>query len=271
MLFKNDPNERLAFICFAASLLLYIVPINIGGSVIAQSPESLPSSPAARGLPTIQIESHQDGQQVQVGELTIEGISSDNEEKRCRVYADVNDITPMRNVTAAGPNGRNDFSKWTFSYTDEYQLIKEGENELTAKISCFYGNSKNPVTPMSEWYTVNVTGVRTTSGGNTFASSAPSLPPLQGGVPSEDNIEKESADDSAENFQECLFEVEEGERFPTRLEVQDCIESSYSGIESGDNTPSGSADFDDDDENGATEGTSAADIEEEEDEEDSDE
>jgi hypothetical protein len=249
---------------------LYIVPINIGGSVIAQSPESLPSSPAARGLPTIQIESHQDGQQVQAGELTIKGVSSDNEEKRCRVYADVNDITPMRNVTAAGSNGRNDFSNWTFTYTDEYQLIKEGENELTAKISCFYGNGKNPVTPMSEWHTVNVTGVRTTSGGNTFASSAPSLPRLQGAAPSGDNIEKESADDSAENFQECLSQVEEGERFPTRLEVQDCIKSSYSGIKSSDNTPSGSADFDDD-ENGATEDTFAADTEEEEDEEDSDE
>ena len=53
------------------------------------------------------------------------------------MYADVNDVTPMRNVTAAGLNEKdNNFSQWTFTYTQDYQLIKLGENELTAKISC---------------------------------------------------------------------------------------------------------------------------------------
>ena len=31
----------------------------------------------------------------------------------------------------------NDFSQWTFTYTQDYQLIKLGANELTAKISCY--------------------------------------------------------------------------------------------------------------------------------------
>lgn len=46
--------------------------------------------------------------------------------------------------------------RWSFTYTEDYQLIKEGSNELTAKISCYAVN--NP-TPLSEWHTVNVTGV----------------------------------------------------------------------------------------------------------------
>ena len=71
------------------------------------------------------------------------------------MYADVNDVTPMKNVTTAGDSGI-DFSKRSFTYTQDYQLIKEGENELTTKISCYA--TGNP-TPLYEWHTVNVTGV----------------------------------------------------------------------------------------------------------------
>ena len=107
--------------------------------------------------PTIQITSHEDGKEVPVGELTIRGTSSDNEESNCQVYADVNDITPLQNATAAGPNGDDDYSQWIFTYTRGYQLITVGANELTAKISCF-GDSSATI-PMSEWHSVNVTGV----------------------------------------------------------------------------------------------------------------
>ena len=51
-----------------------------------------PSSNATdTGRPTIQITSHEDDQQVRPGELSIEGISSDDEDNDCKVFADVND------------------------------------------------------------------------------------------------------------------------------------------------------------------------------------
>jgi hypothetical protein len=163
----------------AIAISLTIMSVN-AISVIAQLP-SIPSFPAEEGdanqqpptadnpstaantsniqPPTISITSLEDGQEIPVGELMIEGTSSDNVESNCQVYADVNDVAPLQNATAAGPSGSDDdFSQWTFVYTEDYQLITEGANELTAKISCFNGN--NP-TPVSEWHSINVTGVAT--------------------------------------------------------------------------------------------------------------
>ena len=113
--------------------------------------------PTTIPTPTIQITSHEDGKKVPAGELTIRGTSSDNEESNCQVYADVNDIAPLQNATAAGPSGDDDYSQWVFTYTQSYQLITVGANELTAKISCLDGGGAT--IPMSEWYSVNVTGV----------------------------------------------------------------------------------------------------------------
>jgi hypothetical protein len=141
-----------------------------------QSQPPQPATPAATNTPppTIQITSHQDGSQVPVGELTIQGTSSDNQESNCQVYADVNDIAPLQNATAAGVNGGDDYSQWIFTYTQDYQLITHGANELTAKISCFDDGGGNITTiPLSEWDSVNVTGV---AGGATATLTTTIIP-----------------------------------------------------------------------------------------------
>jgi hypothetical protein len=199
-----DPYSRLLIIGFVLLTLSSVFSIYATSPIVAQTPETS-SSPQATGLPTIQITTPQDGQQVPPGELSIQGISSDDEQTDCQVYADVNDITPMRNVTAAGDSEEdNDFSKWTFKYTQDYQLIKQAENELTAKISCSdngdFDLNPFPTTgaqttssssPLSEWHTVNVTAVQ---GAAAVPSSSPSLSDTEE-IDETDNDEEESGDD----------------------------------------------------------------------------
>jgi hypothetical protein len=122
----------------------------------------------------VKITSPKQNQEIPVGQLTISGISSDNPTTDCQVSVDVNDIKPLQNATATGPGGVSDYSTWKFTYTEAYQLIKEGLNELTSKLTCI-SNSHN----MTKYYSVNVTGVSPTqSGGNDIA---PSLVPTPSG------------------------------------------------------------------------------------------
>ena len=92
-------------------------------------------------------------QQVPAGELTISGISTDNATTDCTVYADWNDQKPFQKAIATGLGGENDYSTWTFTYTQNYHLISNGTNNLTSKISCL----SNP-TNVTKWNSVNVIG-----------------------------------------------------------------------------------------------------------------
>jgi hypothetical protein len=91
--------------------------------------------------------------QVPVGQLTISGISTDNATSDCTVYADLNNLKPFQKAIATGPGGVDDYSRWNYTYTNNYHLITNGTNELTAKLSCI-SNPSN----ITKWNSVNVTG-----------------------------------------------------------------------------------------------------------------
>jgi hypothetical protein len=106
---------------------------------------------------SVKITSPKTNQTVPIGQLTIEGISSDTPSTNCRVDVDWNDAKPMQNVTARGPGGPNDYSNWTFTYTHNYHLIMAGVNELTSKITCNH-DSAAVGNLTTKYYSINITG-----------------------------------------------------------------------------------------------------------------
>ncbi|HET8793420.1 MAG TPA: hypothetical protein VFM31_06485 [Nitrososphaeraceae archaeon] len=113
---------------------------------------------------SVKITSPPQNKQVPIGQLTVSGISSDNQEKNCIVFIDWNDLKPFQPVRAAGPGGIDDFSEWIYTFDSKYHEIVEGINELTSKITCLNENK-----PLTKWYSINVTG---------YALDGKSLPSL---------------------------------------------------------------------------------------------
>src|ERR687895_27976 len=111
----------------------------------------------------IKITSPSTGQQVPTGELTISGISTDNITTDCTVYADINNTKPFQKAVATGPGGLDDYSTWTFTYTDDYHLITNGTNDLTSKLSCVGDDSNVGTANLTKSYSVNVIGVTESS------------------------------------------------------------------------------------------------------------
>ena len=113
-------------------------------------------------LHLVKITSPIKGQQVTVGKkLEIFGISADNATTSgCTVSVEVNGVNPYHNVSRARTSGHIDYSKWNFTLTPVYTLIKPGQNKITAKFSC----SDKPT--VISHYSVNVTGVVTRGGLN---------------------------------------------------------------------------------------------------------
>ncbi|HET6717496.1 MAG TPA: hypothetical protein VFG90_10230, partial [Nitrososphaeraceae archaeon] len=126
---------------------------------------SIMLNPVLAQIPTmtgvgVKINTPSDSVSVPVGDLTIYGASSDNNVTNCQVYADWNDLKPMQIVTANGPKGDADYSKWSYTYNGDYHGIVEGSNELTSKITCYDQVQKLAT---SKSYSINVTGAKSGS------------------------------------------------------------------------------------------------------------
>jgi len=134
-------HERMLFLGFSGVLLALVIFTSI-------------EYDSVYGI-SIKIDSPVSNQQVPVGELTINGTSSDNSSAQCQVYVDWNNLKPYQLATPTGSNGTTDFSTWSYTYSSKYHLIQTGLNDLTSKITCLVPPGGPTVT---KWYSVNVTG-----------------------------------------------------------------------------------------------------------------
>jgi len=153
----NSGNVPLLFIISSLILVVFLIATTcINNSAFAQKQEE--EQQQVTNTMGVKISSHTLWQKVPVGELTISGTSTDNQTTNCQVYVDINDQKPFQIAIATGPNGANDYSRWTFTYTDKYYLIVDGLNDLTAKLSCIDDDNNNAA-EVTKYYSVNVIGV----------------------------------------------------------------------------------------------------------------
>jgi hypothetical protein len=165
--------SSLSFPSFLAVPVIVIVTIFIVWSSIGIFSEG------QKEIPSIKITSPTNGQNISTGtNLTISGLTTgtntsstitgdSNSGNRCYVSVIINNIKPYHNATAGGANGVDDYSKWYYTLS----TIKEGQNRLTGKLSCLMeGNSNinsinvsNTTNNLIKWYSVNVTGVSTST------------------------------------------------------------------------------------------------------------
>jgi hypothetical protein len=87
--------------------------------------------------------------------LTISGTSYDDATTDCDVSVVLNSKTPYQKAIPINGSGtNNNYSNWTFTFTPSYGVPKEGQNEMTSRISCLaYPNN------YTKFSSVNVTGV----------------------------------------------------------------------------------------------------------------
>jgi hypothetical protein len=127
----------------------------------------------------VKITSPSKGQQVSLGGIVVSGISSANATTDCTVSIVINGIKPYQRALPTGHGGANDYTNWTFTGTQKYAVIKQGQNKITAKMACPQNLN------YTKFYSVNVTGVagkgqqrlsnNTISTGNGFPPSLPTV------------------------------------------------------------------------------------------------
>jgi hypothetical protein len=157
----------------------------------------------------VNITSPEKGQQIPVGNnLTVSGKSTDEPASNdCQVSVIVNSIKPYQPATANGTIGKNDYSRWFFVLSSNYTAIKEGVNEITAKLSCLSSLSNNNTT---KWYSINVTGIPTAINNNiTFPPQSSSVisPSTQDESNNNNNEPQTSETNENERRQEPIFDT----------------------------------------------------------------
>ena len=159
----------------------------------------------------VNITSPEKGQQIPVGNnFTVSGKSTDEPTSNdCQVSVIVNSIKPYQPATANGTIGKNDYSRWFFVLSSNYTAIKEGVNEITAKLSCLSSLSNNNTT---KWYSINVTGIPTAINNNiTFPPQSSSVisPTTQDESNNNNNIERQSSEtnENERRLQEPIFDT----------------------------------------------------------------
>ena len=108
----------------------------------------------------VKIASPINDEQVSVGNNNLKfiGTSTDSINSDCQVSVILNDIKPYQNVLPTGPEGKGDYSLWSFLLTHDYNAtIKEGPNKVTAKLSC--ANPNATTSDIATHYSVFFTGV----------------------------------------------------------------------------------------------------------------
>jgi hypothetical protein len=126
------------------------------------------------------------GEKVVAGEeLKVAGESSDDPSKDCTVSVIVNNVRPYQSAVPAGAAGDGDYSKWNFVVSKNYTGLIQGENKITAKLTC-------PPPLATRWYSVFVTGVSSSEdvNSNITQSQSPQLtvPPQSNLSSTESNI-----------------------------------------------------------------------------------
>jgi hypothetical protein len=174
--------------CILGAVILFSSPENGKSSNIIHAQFQNNNSNISLG---VNITSPQRGQQIPIGtaNLTMSGKSTDNPiADDCQVSVIVNEIRPYQPVIPNdGTGAKNDYSKWFFILDSDYTSIKEGTNEITAKLSCL-SNSLSNSNNTTKWYSINVTGVTTPS--NNITTLTQSSPVINSSVQDEPNIDE---------------------------------------------------------------------------------
>jgi hypothetical protein len=117
--------------------------------------------------------------------LTVSGKSTDNPfDEICHVSVIVNSVRPYQPATANGSIGQtSDYSRWFFILSPNYTSIKEGINEITARLSCLPSTTGNNLT---KWYSVNVTGVTVDQNATATPTTTTTTSPSQTLIPNQE-------------------------------------------------------------------------------------